>query len=127
MKVESEARDASLRETILNLTHENELLKRRIYGTKSERGRTSEQQLTLGSLLDAEKKLQRQLDRAVAKAESGRNDVAPPPAPEKEKARPKGRRDLSTSNLPRFVLEILDEDLEKTGKRIGFDENLQLM
>jgi hypothetical protein len=36
-----------------NLTHENELLKRRIYGNKTERTQTTEPQLTLGNLLDA--------------------------------------------------------------------------
>jgi hypothetical protein len=55
---------ASLRETVLNLTHENELLKRRLYGNKTERSRTSELQLALGDLLDGEKRLQKQLDDA---------------------------------------------------------------
>jgi hypothetical protein len=54
---EREVQNESLRETILNLSHENELLRRRLYGNKTERGHTSELQLTLGSLLDAEKQL----------------------------------------------------------------------
>jgi len=41
--------------------------------------------------------------------------------------KPKGRTDLSTSDLPRFLLEILDEELQKSATRIGFDESLQLM
>jgi transposase len=122
--VERDVQNDSLRETILNLTHENELLRRRIYGNKTERGHTSELQLTLGNLLDAEKQLQKQLDEAVAKAKNAADE---PAAPTSEKTKPKGRRDLSTSDLPRFLLEILDEDLEKSGKRIGFEDSLQLM
>jgi len=119
------AQNESLRETLLNLSHENELLKRRIYGNKTERTQTSELQLTLGSILDAEKQLQKALDEAVAKAHGsdGEGGTKPPA----DKPKPKGRRDLSTSDLPRFLLEILDEDLEKSAKRIGFDESLQLM
>ena len=56
---------ASLRETMLNLTHENQLLKRRIYGNKTERTQTSEFQLALGDLLDDEK-------RAAKTAQRGR-------------------------------------------------------
>jgi transposase len=44
---ESETRNESLQETIVNLAHENELLKRRIYGNKTEKLRTSENQLAL--------------------------------------------------------------------------------
>ncbi len=116
----------SLRETILNLSHENELLRRRIYGNKTERGGTSELQLTLGDMLDAEKRLQKQLDEAVAKAAAVGDNPATAPE-EKPKPKPKGRRDLSASKLPRILLEIFDEALEKTGKRIGFEESRLLM
>ncbi|HEY6556995.1 MAG TPA: hypothetical protein VI072_06965 [Polyangiaceae bacterium] len=111
----------SLRETVLNLTHENELLRRRIYGNKTERSGTSEMQLTLGSLLDSEKQLQKQLDEALSKlADETRDETQPS---DKPKTKPKGRRDLSLSNLPRVLVEILDEELEKTAKRIGFDDS----
>ena len=122
---------ASLRETVLNLTHENDLLKRRIYGNKTERTHTSELQLALGDLLDDEKLLQKQLEEAISQAREseGEDDSnTPPPADDgKVKLKPKGRRDLSVSTLPRFLLEICDEEMEKTCKRIGFDESLQLM
>jgi hypothetical protein len=55
---ESKTRNESLPETILNLAHGNELLKRRIDGSKTETLRTSEKQLALRSLLDDEKQLQ---------------------------------------------------------------------
>jgi transposase len=120
------AQNDSLRETIVNLTHENALLKRRIYGNKTERLRTSELQLSLGNLFDAEKGLQAELAAALANAEgNGKGEGDGKPA--KPKSKPKGRRDLSLSDLPRVLVEILDEDLEKTGKRIGFEESFQLM
>ena len=120
---EQDTQIASLRETVLNLTHENALLKRRVYGNKTERAHTSELQLALGDLLDDEKMLQKQLDAAVVQARgSAGDDSATPPADDgKVKAKPKGRRDLSTSTLPRFLLEICDEEMEKSCKRIGFD------
>lgn len=123
---ESETRNESLEETVVNLTHENELLKRRIYGNKTEKTRTSELQLTLGDLLDAEKQLQKELDAAVAKAQGSDEAGGAPPA-DAPKSKPKGRRDLSTSDLPRFLLEIREEELEKTAKLIGFDNTLHLM
>jgi len=124
---ERDVQNDSLRETILNLTHENELLRRRLYGNKTERSQTSELQLTLGNLLDAENQLQKQLDEAVAKAKNGAagDDAAAPG--EQSKPKPKGRRDLALSNLPRVLIEILDEELEKTAKRIDFETSLQLM
>lgn len=125
---ERDTQIASLQETVLNLTHENALLKRRVYGNKTERAHTNELQLALGDLLNDEKALQKQLDAAVAEAQGpGGDDAAQPPAPEKAKPKPKGRRDLSASTLPRFLLEICDEEMEKSCKRIGFDESLQLM
>jgi transposase len=125
---EGEVQNESLRETIVNLTHENQLLKRRIYGNKTERTQTSELQLSLGNLLDAEKQLQKQLDQAVAQAqEDGKAESGEPSPSEKPKTKPTGRRDLSASKLPRFLLEIFDEALEKTAKRIGFEEGLHLM
>jgi transposase len=125
---DSEVQNESLRETIVNLTHENQLLKRRIYGNKTERTQTSELQLSLGSLLDADQQLQTQLDEAVAKAKADVNgESSATSASEKPKTKPTGRRDLLASNLPRFLLEIFDEELEKTAKRIGFEEGLHLM
>ena len=66
--VERDTKVDSLQETIVNLTHENELLKRRLFGNKTERSNTSELQLTLGDLLKDEEQLQKQLDAAIAEA-----------------------------------------------------------
>jgi transposase len=123
---EREVQVDSLQETIVNLAHENELLKRRIYGNRTEKLRTSENQLALGNLLDDEKQLQAQLAEAVAEAKPEPETSASPPATA-PKAKPKGRRDLAACNLPKVLLEILDEDLEKTAKRIGWDVSHQLL
>lgn len=122
---ESETRNESLQETIVNLAHENELLKRRIYGNKTEKLRTSENQLALGDLLDDEKQLQAQLAEAVANAKP--ESEAPPPPPAEPKVKPKGRRDLALSDLPKVLLEIRHDELEKTAKHIGWDVSHQLL
>ncbi|MBA3844478.1 MAG: IS66 family transposase [Actinobacteria bacterium] len=101
------------------------LLKRRLFGNKTERNHTSEAQLALGDLLAAEARLQQELDAAVAKAEKETGAESNPPG---ERAKPKGRRDLFASNLPRSLVEIFDEELEAKGcRRIGFEESKQLM
>ena len=125
---EGEVENQSLRETITNLANENQLLKRRIFGNKTERSQTSELQLALGNLLDADQRLQKQLDEAVAKAKAeGERADEGAVAPDKPKGKAGGRRNLLASNLPRFLVEIFDEELEKTAKRIGFEEAQHLM
>src|SRR4051812_44454961 len=90
IKAESTAKVSSLEETIGHLAHENELLKRRLFGNKTERSRTSELQLALGGLLAGEAELQRELDDAVGKVQDA---VDPDPKPAKgARPAPKGRR-----------------------------------
>ena len=123
--VGTKAKVTSLEETIANLAQENTLLKRRLFGNKTERSHTNEAQLALGDLLAAESRLQKELDAAVANAKEKAG--AEPNAPG-ERKKPKGRRDLFASNLPRSLVEILDEELEAKGcRRIGFEESKQLM
>ena len=122
------AKVASLEETIANLANENLLLKRRLFGNKTERSHTSEAQLALGDLLATEARLQKELDAAVAKAKEEAGSEPQRPAPPDGRAKPKGRRDLLASNLPRFLVEILDEELEAKGcRRIAFEDSAQLM
>jgi transposase len=128
LKAETAVKVASLEDAITELAHENALLKRRLYGNKTERSHTSELQLALGDLLASEAQLQKDLNAAVEKA---KEDAEPEPKPlegSRERAKPKGRRDLFASNLPRCLVEILDEELEAKGcRRIGFEESKQLM
>jgi transposase len=122
------AKVASLEETIANLAHENLLLKRRLFGNKTERSHTSEMQLALGDLLATEARLQKELEAAVAQAKKDAGGGAEGPGAPAERTKPKGRRDLLASKLPRFEVEIRDEELEAKGcRRIGFDDSAQLM
>ena len=119
------AKVAALEDSLTDLAHENALLKRRLFGSKTERGRTSELQLALGDLLAAEAKLQTDLDASVDKAQ----DAAPKaePAEGTGKPRPHGRRNLFASNLPRVPVEIRDAALEARGARlIRFEDSTQL-
>ena len=56
-----EGRLATLEMALVHHASENELLRRRLYGTKSERGGTDELQLTLGDILSEKAALQKQL------------------------------------------------------------------
>jgi transposase len=128
VKAETTAKVASLEDTIANLAHENALLKRRLYGNKTEHSHTSEAQLALGDLLAAEAQLQKELDAEVGKAKAAAEPEPGQPAGPRDPVKPKGRRDLFASNLPRSVIEILDEELEAKGcRRIDFEESKQLM
>jgi len=132
IKAETTAKLASLEDTITNLAHENALLKRRLFGNKTERSHTSEAQLALGDLLAAEAQLQNDLEAALERAKDAADpdpEPKPPGGPrDGGKVKPKGRRDLSASKLPRCPVEILDADLEARGcRRIGFDDSYQLM
>jgi peptidoglycan hydrolase CwlO-like protein len=71
LKAEMGTKVATLEETIANLAHENAILKRRLFGNKTERSHTSEAQLAFGDLLAAEERLQKELDDAVANAKEG--------------------------------------------------------
>ena len=132
-KAEMAAKVASLEDTIANLAQENTLLKRRLFGNRTERSNTSELQLALGDLLAGEVKLQQELADALGKVADalGKADDAPGPEPKPAagpRVTPKGRRDLSTSALPRVSVEILDPEREASGcRRIGFEDSMQLM
>jgi hypothetical protein len=118
----------ALESALVNHASENEVLKRRLYGTKSERGGTSELQLMLGDLLTQQASLQKELEELAKKGDETAEPLAPAPAPPTvEKPRPKGRRDLSASSLPKILVEIRDAELEKTGKLIDWDVSYQLM
>ena len=119
------AKVTALEESLTDLAHENTLLKRRLFGIRSERSQTSELQLALGDLLATEAKLQAELDAAVEKA----GEAAPPAPTGKGKGtpRPHGRRNLFASDLPRVPVEIRNPELEAQGARlIRFEDSAQL-
>ena len=65
-----EGRLATLELARVHHASENELLRRRLYGTKSERGGTNELQLTLGDMLSEKAALQKQLRDALDKQQA---------------------------------------------------------
>jgi len=119
-----EGRIGALESSLINHASENEWLKRQLFGVKSERSGTSELQLALGDLLAEQEQLRKQLDELVKAAEASKGDGEPEP---KTKPKPKGRRNLELSSLPTITVELTDPELEKTAKRIGFEESRQLM
>jgi transposase len=128
VKAETAVTVASLQDTITELAHENALLKRRLFGNKTEHSHTVEAQLALGDLLADEAQLQKDLDAAVAKAQEAADPDPKQPGGPRDRPKPTGRRDLFASKLPRTLVEILDEELEAKGcRRIGFEESKQLM
>lgn len=138
--VSLESKIATLESALVSHANEVSILNRRLYGTKSERRGTSELQLTLGGLLAEQAKLQEALDALVkgsgapaptgevAAAVASETPPAPPASapPAKVRPTPKGRRDLSASNLPKVLVEIRDEALAKTSRVIGFETSRQL-
>jgi transposase len=123
-KAETAIKIASLEDTITGLAHENAILKRRLYGNKTERSVTSELQLALGDMLGGQAQLAKDLEKKVKDA----MDAAPPEPEGSGKPRAHGRRDLALleSKLPRVVVEIIDEQMELRGcRRIGFEDSRQ--
>jgi len=130
-----EGRMAALESALVNTANENEILKRRLFGPRSERSGTSELQLTLGNLLEEQKQLQKKLDEAVRKSKEG--DAAgascvdgdePPKKEPPTKPSPKGRRNLAESSLPRVRVDLRDADIEASGGRfIRWETSFELM
>lgn len=124
-----EGRLATLEMALVHHASENELLRRRLYGTKSERGGTDELQLTLGDILSEKAALQKQLRDALDKQQAELEQAGDMPDKGKTKtSTPKGRRDLSASQLPRVVVELRDEDVERAGgKLVDWESSFELM
>jgi predicted nuclease with TOPRIM domain len=57
-----EGKQAALESSLVNHANEIEILKRRLFGPRSERTGTNEIQLTLGDILAEDQRLQEQLD-----------------------------------------------------------------
>lgn len=120
-----EGRNAALENALVNHADEIELLKRRLFGPRSERGGTHELQLLLGEILADEKVLQKHLDN-LRKDDSTEDGKQGPPPEKEPKPKPKGRRDLSLSTLPKVVVDLTDPVLAAKGDLIGYDESRQL-
>ena len=110
------------------------LMRRRLFVAKAERVDSRMEQLAFDSLLAEVKALSTQLDaaadaadRAAQASEEASESSSDNKGKDKDKkGNRKGRRDLSTSGLPIDRVEILDEELEKTAERIGFEDSSKL-
>ena len=116
-----EGKKAALESSLINHANEIELLKRKLFGPRAERTGTSELQLTLGDILEADARMQKQLDELTKPPSDEGKEGQPSPPPSKDRPKPKGRRDLSLSKLPTVVVEFTDPDLAAKGRLIGYD------
>lgn len=111
----------NLRRAYTKALEELQLMRRRLFLAKAERSDGVAEQLAFDSMFAQVEKLAKQLDAATG----GGDDSG-----EGKKARkthtPTGRRDLSESDLPVVRIEVLDEHLEATAERIGFELTSQL-
>ena len=118
----------ALQQTVTAYACENDLLKRRLFGTKSERTNTSEFQLILQGLLPEDEKLRKQFEKELAPGNTPEGGDKPKPDPErKPRPKPTGRRNLALSNLPRITVNIENAELAKQGRVINWDESYELM
>lgn len=118
-----EGKNGALEGALINHATEIEILKRKLFGTKSERLGTNELQLLLGELLGGVGALQRVHDDAGdPKPDSETKDDE-----KKPRSPPKGRRDLSQSKLPKVIVELTDPLLAAKGRLIGHDTVRELM
>jgi transposase len=129
LRMEMQLQLARQQEIIAGLREENQMLLRRLYGNRTERTNTAETQLAFDDLVKSEMALQAQLDEArkmaafLENASAGANGAD---AKGKGKTKPKGRRNLAQSTLPRIEVEIDDPELEGKCPRKGFDYSYQL-
>lgn len=128
LRAEMQAQMARQQETIAALREENQLLLRRLYGNRTERGNTNETQLAFDDLLKAEQALQNELDdaRKLAAAFEKKFQEDGSGGDAGKKRKPAGRRNLAQSSLPRIEVEIEDPRFEGVYPRSGFDVSYQL-
>ena len=94
------------------LQQEHELLRRRIFEAKAERTDATQLELEVAKTKAALDKLQD--DLAAASAATGDEPAAPPPSnPRPKKSKPKGRRNLDESTLPRESIVVPDPVMEE--------------
>ncbi|MBK6513497.1 MAG: IS66 family transposase [Polyangiaceae bacterium] len=124
-----EGQTNALQSALVSHATELELLRRKLYGTKSERTNTDEFQLLLQGIFGESTALQKHLDDAQREreAQAGGDGDEPEGKAPNDRPKPKGRRNLSASSLPRVTVDISDADLAITGRFIGWDESFQLL
>lgn len=130
-----EGKVGALESTLRSYAAENELLKRRLFGTKSERTNTSAFQILIASVFPENAALQKELEQELAPGDAGARGGGQPSgtgdggAEKKKKpgATPKGRRDLAASDLPRITVDIDDAELAGQGRQIKYESTFELI
>ena len=118
--------NAELQTQIQQLQHDVILLQRKLYGARTERQYTGEQQSLFADIAATEASLQDALRAAQDQAASSHTPEGKRSAP--SSSIPKGRRDLSQSSLPRVTVEVSDARLEAQGlKRAGVDTTHEII
>jgi len=127
--VELESKNSALQSTLNNFAAENDLLKRRLFGTKSEHTNSNEFQLVLKELFPEEEKLQKEYERALCAGHDSlqRGEEPKEQQDKKPRSKPKGRRDLSVSNLERIHVNIDDPQLAEQGREINREVSHELI
>jgi transposase len=104
-----------------------ELLRRRIFIAKAERIDTAQLEMEFAETTAKLKKLATELgEDAGADQPSSAGDNAGRPAGRPKTSKGSGRPNLRALGLPEERVEILDDELEKTAERIGFEETCLL-
>ncbi len=121
---EVESSHARLRRAYTHALEQLQLLRHRLFVAKAERVPAHADQLAFDALFVQVQKIEKALEQTESNQDDGSSkDGKDDP---KKKKKPKGRRDLSKTNLPERRIEILDPDLEGKVERIGFEESFRL-
>jgi len=117
--------NAELQTQNQQLQHDVILLQRKLYGARTERQSTEEQQSLFADIAATEARLQAALREAQAQVSTGGDSEGNRST---RSSPPKGRRDVSQSTLPRVTVEVPDARLEAQGlKRTGVDTTYEIV
>ena len=116
----------TLKTLVVNQAHEIKILLRRLMGAKSEKLATNDLQLVLASIAAEEAALKAKLADLLAE-QAQANEKKKQDAKNNPPQKPRGRRDLSLSSLPREEVIIDDPKLAAQGRLIDYDDAYKLM
>jgi transposase len=124
LRAEMVAQHEALQTVITGLKDEVQILLRRLYGNRTERTNTTETQFAFELFVKDEKELQKKLEDVQSLANKIAKDagISDPGG----KSKPRGRRNLEQSNLPRIEVEVPDPEFEGKFPRAGFETSYQL-
>jgi transposase len=117
-----------LRQAYTNALEQLQLAKRRLFVAKAERREAVPEQLQLDLLAKQVEQLGDELTKAEHAAGNETPDAATgkPAERKRSESKPKGRRNLASSDLPLIRVEIIDPELDGKAERIGFEDSWKL-